>query len=73
MPEFYPGVPPGLHAKIWAANELLVARPGMTISELRILTIETEIKDLLLQVKPPCKQCKHLLDGATFLQYGRTK
>ncbi len=68
VPDYYPGVLAGSHAEIYAANELLLARPGMTINELRIFTMETEIPKYFLQYKPPCPHCGHLLDGAEILK-----
>ncbi|MCA9114129.1 MAG: hypothetical protein KDA79_03530 [Planctomycetaceae bacterium] len=58
----------GSHAEIYAADELLKARPGATLGDLRIYTIETQMKSLRGQFKPPCPHCRHLLDGAEFLQ-----
>jgi hypothetical protein len=56
------------HSEIYAADDLLKARSGATLGELRIATIETETASIRFQIKPPCPQCGHLLGGADLLK-----
>jgi hypothetical protein len=54
---------PGSHAEIYAANDLLLARPGAQLSEIAVYTIETAQKTYRGLYKPPCRHCEYLLDG----------
>jgi|GEM_PF-5698491 len=57
----------GSHAEIFSANELLNARSSASFNDLRILTINTQQK-VQGTIRPPCRQCGFLLDGAEYLR-----
>ncbi len=58
----------GSHSEVYAVNELLLARPTATLSDIAVFTMETKIPKYMGQVKPPCPHCTYLLNGVEYVK-----
>ena len=60
---------PGSHAEVQAINDLLLARPGASLNEIAVYTIETGSPVAARGLyKPACPVCSYILDGVFYVK-----
>lgn len=76
LPEYKRTKGAGSHSEIFAADELLKARPGSRLEDFAVWSMEIQMKgnyapkfpDRFLHFKRPCPHCGPLLRGVEFVE-----